>query len=270
LLFLDQEGTLQRTATISLYTPQTPDVSLHGRAVIEDTDGNLIILGKMEGAGSVDMYVAKYSVQSNSILWERRYGAGASTLINRIYTRSDKNLLWAGSVENSSKSNVRIVRAPEDSQSAIIGNGIGEPDINEFANDFCEAIGGWAITGSTNKDGDTDIYYLKVSNNSDVIFSQSINMDGSNDEGNSICESHDRSLVILGTVESEATQKDLYLTKVDLAGTQLWDFKYGGADDQAGASVRQLTDGSYLIFGTTSYGRVKKLMLMKVNQDGKL
>lgn len=272
LLLIDQEGNLQKSNTISLDTLNNK--SLHGRAVIEDAEGNLIVLGKIEGDGNNDMYVAKYSAQTLEPIWERRYGAGTSSLINRLYTNSNKNLFWGGSVLTSSTYDVRIVRAPENSQTVIIGNPIGEPGFNEQAFDFCEASGSWAITGSTNNtpNGDDDIYYSKVYNNSQTIFAKSIESEElrGNDKGNSICAATDGGLTILGTVESASNQKDLYLTKFDASGNELWHYNYGGPDDQEGASVRELKDESYLVFGTKTFSGTKKLILMKVNSEGKL
>jgi hypothetical protein len=169
---------------------------------------------------------------------------------------------------------VRIVRTAENSQLPSKGSPLTTPDIDEHANDFCEAFGGWFITGSTNKDGTNDIYYAKVSSSLEKIFSGSITLSGS-DEGNSICQASDGSIIILGTVESGTNQKDLYITKIDANGVlndgnPIWGFNYGGSDDQVGASLRELSDKSFLIFGTTSFGRVKKLMLMKVKNDGTL
>jgi hypothetical protein len=275
LLFLDPEGAVQKMATISLENLPTSTKSLHGRAVIQDSDGNYLILGKIEGDGTNDMYVAKYSSQTLQPMWERKYGAGTSSLINRLYLDSN-NLLWAGSVLTSDKYDVRIVRAAENSQLPSKGSPLTTPDIDEHANDFCEAFGGWFITGSTNKDVDDDIYYAKVSSNLEKIFSGSIRMTGATDEGNSICQASDGSIIILGTVESGTNQKDLFITKIDANGVltddgnPIWGFNYGGSDDQVGASVRELSDKSFLIFGTTSFGRVKKLILMKVTKDGTL
>ena len=78
--------------------------------------------------------------------------------------------------------------------------------------------------------------------------------------------------MILGTVGSERTQQDLYLTKRNaIDGEKIWDVTYGSEDREEGASVRTTSDGSYLVFGTVYFGdRVRKLMLMKVKQNGQL
>jgi hypothetical protein len=284
LLRLDQEGTLTDSITTSLRTPTTPGTSLHGRAVIQDPDDqNFIVLGWIENNGSNDMYVAKYNAGTLDKMWERQYGAGTSSLVNRLYN-SGSYLLWAGSVQASTdkKSSIRFVRAPEDAQTSINGNPITQTEFNQVANDFCPSIGGWSATGSSDVHGDDDILVMKTSNFAEPVFAQVIKKGGSVEEGNSIAQLSDGHLVVLGTADTKDNQKDLYLAKIDGLGARtadgdpgsadpIWEHYFGGADDEAGASVQQMRDGSsILIFGTTSFGRVKKLILMKVNADGNL
>lgn len=275
LLRTDLNGNMQDSVTISGTDIALPGASLHGHAVMQLEDSNgpyFVALGSIEdGAGDNDMFVGRFSAQDLSLEWKREYGAGSSTLTNRIYTNTSQNLFWAGSVFTSGHHDIRLVEAPKNSQSPVIGDPIVSPTVDEVASDFCQTVGGWAITGSSNVNGDEDIYILKVSNHAEVLFQTVIEIKGSNDKGNSICPGADGGLAILGTVASVATQQDLFLTKINaINGEKEWELKYGGADNETGASVRTTSDGSYLVFGTTSFGRARKLMLMKVNQNGQL
>lgn len=275
LLRTDLNGNMQDSVTISGTDIALPGASLHGNAVMQledNTGAYFVALARIDNGNGKDMFVARFNAQDLSIQWKRQYGAGSSSLINKIYTNTSKNLFWAGSVTTSGHRDVRLVEAPKDSESPIIGDPIVSPTVDEIALDFCQAVGGWAITGSSNASGNEDIYLLKVSNNSEVLYQTTIKFEGErNDRGNSICPGADGGLVILGTVESESTQQDLYLTKRNaITGDMIWEVKYGGEDREEGASVRTTSDGSYLVFGTTYFGRARKLMLMKVKQNGQL
>jgi hypothetical protein len=58
-----------------------------------------------------------------------------------------------------------------------------------------------------------------------------------NDKGNSICQGTDGGLVILATVDTPATQQDMYLIKVDgISGNIVWKNSFGGGDNDEGAS----------------------------------
>lgn len=269
LLFVDTEGKNPKTVTISIATEADATKALHGRAVVEDANGNFIVLARMEGDGANDMYLASYSSETNSVLWSRKYGAGTSTVISRIFYNSD-NVYWAGSILTDSKYDFRVMRATQDSQIALLGNPMGESQFDEIVSDFCDAYGGWAFVGSSDQNGDSDIYFSRVSRNANIIYTRTIPMNGSVDEGNSICLTKENEMVILGTIESGADQRDLYFGKFDIDGNEIWSKTFGGDDDQVGASVRQLSDGSLLVFSSTNFGRSRKLMLLKVSSDGTL
>ena len=64
---------------------------------------------------------------------------------------------------------------------------------------------------------------------------------------------------------------DLYLVKTDTNGDSLWTRTYGDPNyDEYGTSVRQTTDGGYIITGyTKSLGSgMKDVYLIKTNEDG--
>lgn len=285
LLRTDSEGNMQDSVTISAKEalPALPaTASLLGKAVIETIDENgaplFVALAQIEKNGSTnsDMLVAQINIEDLSIGWVRGYGAGASSLINKLYTNVNKNLFWAGSV-GTVQHDVRLIEAPANSESTIIGTPL-VTSVDEFATDFCPTAGGWAFTGSTNKSGNENIYLLKVTSDSRIVYEQEITpVIGSeidpelNDRGSSICQGIDGGLMILGTIETEASLRDLFLVRVDgLSGSPIWKKKFGGANNEEGASVRITSDSHYLIFGTVTFGRSRKLMLLKVDRNGEM
>lgn len=270
LLLIDLNGNVQNTKEIS-----RNGTSLHGKAVTIDASGNYIVLGNIAGDPLKDMYVSKINAQDlkQAPIWERLYGAGSGTVVNRIYADINQSLLWVGSVKLADKSAIRLVIAPQNSEGTDNGNLFGDPNADEEAGDICQAGNGFAITGTTNIHVNEDIYLTKISNSGNQIFFKSYDFDGQNDHGNAICSSPEGGYVILGTVESGSKgngREDYYLLKTDASGNQEWAYNYGGSDKEEGASVRSTSDGSYLVFGTTYYGRLGKLMLMKIDKNGKL
>jgi hypothetical protein len=294
LIMIDQDG--NPIAYNSISDPSST-VSLHGSAVIED-NGDFVVLAKVTGDATNDMVVARISgaaltidrpkenlpVGPNGVLWTRKYGAGLSSLINRLDRNSqlNNNYFWAGSVQNStfSKNDIRLIRVQENSEIPIVGNPIGEPEIDEVGFDFCSLLGGYAIAGSTTEpDGsgvanaNGNIYVLRLNGNSDVIFKkqllpfeQGIDL---KDEGVSIDQTESNDLVVLANVGTSARQQDLLVLKLDATGREIWRHNYGNSEKQEGASIRQTSDG-FLVFATTYFSNVKKLMLLKLNKDGKL
>jgi hypothetical protein len=281
LLEIDQNGELVSEKRIRFGLGNGAKASLEGSAVTIDESGNYIVLGRITGNQiQEDMLVAQLNANLDS-LWSRTYGDGISQPVNRIFTSENQQISWGASIVLAGKSDLRLIRTLQNSEGSIDASKVGLPEFNETAMDICESLSGYAIIGSTdNTQGDNDILVTRVSKKGDQLGSPTqINFDNTgdqnhqNDQGNSINLTDDGGFIILSTVESSTRgngKKDYYLCKLDATGTIVWDVNYGGPEDEEGASVTQTSDGSYLVFGTTSFGNLKKLVLMKVNERGAL
>ena len=67
-------------------------------------------------------------------------------------------------------------------------------------------------------------------------------------------------------------EEDYYLIKVDAFGNEVWPAPrvFGSQNKDTGASVRQMSDGSLLVLGTTIFGNVNTMMLMKADSEGNI
>ena len=76
------------------------------------------------------------------------------------------------------------------------------------------------------------------------------------DYGYSVQQTSDGGYIIAGYTSSYgAGSADVYLIKTDAGGAQQWTQTFGGSSDDIGHSVRQTSDGGYIIAGvTSSYG----------------
>jgi hypothetical protein len=176
----------------------------------------------------------------------------------------------------------RLVRVEENRENTIDGDQFGLPDYNESVSDITESLSGFALIGTKKSitGGDENIFVTRLRDNGEILGQKEfdfttndpLNEPGLNDQGNSISLTTDGGFILLGTVESGSVgngRKDYWLVKINAIGEVQWKTNYGGPDDEEGASVRQTSDG-YLIFGTTNFGNLKKLMLMKVDRNGEL
>lgn len=89
------------------------------------------------------------------------------------------------------------------------------------------------------------------------------------DYGACIQQTTDGGYIITGSTNSFGNEDQVYLIKTDSLGDTLWSKIYGGTGDDYGGSVRQTTDGGYVIAGsTTSFGNGYQVYLIKTDSLG--
>lgn len=88
----------------------------------------------------------------------------------------------------------------------------------------------------------------------------------------SVQETSDGRYIVVGYTDSFGEgRKDVYLLKTDADGNTLWEETYGGADDEWGHSMIQISDGGYIIVGSKrSAAADKDVYLIKVDENRKL
>jgi hypothetical protein len=132
--------------------------------------------------------------------------------------------------------------------------------------------GGYVIGGRTNSfgPGNYSVYLIKTNTNGDTLWTKTFG--GSNvDDGFSVQQTTDGGYVIAGdTKSSGAGDYDVYLIKTNDNGATLWTKTFGGSNSEWGSSVRQTSDGGYVITGTTfSFGTGDgNVYLIKTNANG--
>jgi len=91
------------------------------------------------------------------------------------------------------------------------------------------------------------------------------------DEPYSIQQTSDGGYIVTGyTISYGAGSDDIWVLKLDSAGSQIWAKTFGGAGSENASSVQQTTDGGYIVAGyTTSYGAGGgDIWMLKLNSSG--
>ncbi|MCX6641364.1 MAG: hypothetical protein NTW14_12945 [bacterium] len=133
--------------------------------------------------------------------------------------------------------------------------------------------GGYVIAGTTwsfGAGGVSDIYLIKTDANGDSVWTRTFG-GSSADYGYSVQQTSNGGFVIVGkTVSYGAGYLDVYLIKTDANGDSVWTRTFGGSGTDVGISVQVISDGGYIIGGTTDSdgAGVEDIYLIKTDANG--
>lgn len=143
----------------------------------------------------------------------------------------------------------------------------------EEGNDVRQTLdGGYIMVGQTQTygvNGYDDVYLIKTDVTGDTLWTKTFG--GTNyDKGYSVEQTSDSGYIVTGLTNSFVTSGEgVYLIKTDKNGKLLWSKVYGGNLGGTGHSVKQTTDGGYIIGGTkVSLGGIHDAVLIKTDAAG--
>jgi len=130
--------------------------------------------------------------------------------------------------------------------------------------------GGYIICGERQADrGDMDVYVVKTDSNGNTEWESIFGLAGG-DACYSIEEVQENGYILTGYTSSYgAGRRDVWLIRIDENGNMLWNNTFGGPDSDHGNSVKQTSDGGFIIGGrTTSFAANSDAWLIKTNLNG--
>ena len=111
--------------------------------------------------------------------------------------------------------------------------------------------GGYIVGGYTESFGNgRQVYLIKTNASGDTLWTRTYGGTGY-DEGYSVQQTSEGGYIITGGTNSFGNGTQVYLIKTNSSGDTLWTKTYGGPTHNVGYSVRQTSDGGYIIVGVT-------------------
>jgi hypothetical protein len=147
----------------------------------------------------------------------------------------------------------------------------GEPDYADGRSVQQTTDGGYIVAGATyNFGNEFQVYLVKTNASGDTLWTR--NYGGTGDDwGYSVQQTSDGGYIIAGETDSYGNGDQVYLIKTDASGDTLWTRTYGGVSVDYGLSVRQTTDGGYIVGGVAyigcPYGQQGYLVKTKASGD---
>lgn len=214
-----------------------------GADVQQTNDGGYIITGSIEnfGAGNVDAFLIKTNTIGDT-LWTKTYGGTSDDGGRAVHQTNDGGYIVVGF--SSSFNNIYLLKTDGNGNvswsKTYSGTGTAEGQSVIQTSD-----GGYFISGDGN-----DINLIKTDSNGDTVWTRAYG--GTCPcRAYSVQQTNDGGYIINGYAQGSTTGTDYYLLKVNAFGDSLWTRTYGGISSEQGRSVKQTTDGGYIIAGKT-------------------
>lgn len=199
-------------------------------------------------------------------------------ILKNSFIESNDDIVYGIGVFKTGRENGSLVKVPTCQPTLITGPLIssGQSSASYNVNQMSTSLNGYALVGTTNFNGDEDVFMARVDNSGVLIDSEpliygtleGIVLDG-NDEGLAIMQAGDGGFLIGGATESNsAGENDILLIKTDFTGNVSWVRQYGDENNDRPLVLKQATDGGYLILGNTDFGGIQSLLLIKTDKTG--
>jgi hypothetical protein len=246
-------------------------------SVCPTADGGYAIVGYTTsfGAGDTDVYLIRVDSLGTQ-QWDRQIGGQYADHGSSIVQTADGGYAIGGSTkswQNVGDEKVLIVKTDPDGDTVWTrreGGSNGRLD-GAYSIQQTHGDGGYILVGRT--EWPAQLYLLKRHPDGQAHWSKSLGWDDSNEIGFSVQQTSDGGYVAVGTTDHHGRGHDVYLCKTSGNGDVEFCSTYcrgAGQQYDDGLSVRQTSDGGYIIAGFTASGGAggQDVYLIKTNPDG--
>jgi len=224
-----------------------------GYSVQQTNDSGYIITGYGEGGAALIK-----TDSSGNFLWGNAFGGADIPAYGRsVQQTNEGGYIITGWIDSYGTGDNDVWLIKTDSS----GNILWDKKFGRGYHDYGRSVrqtndGGYIVTGETRPYGATnsDVWLIKTYANGDTLWTKTYG-GSTDDRGWSVRQTFGGGYIITGYTTSGAGGGDAWLIKTDSSGNKLWDKTFGGSSYDYGRSVRQTSDGGYIVAGeTSSYG----------------
>jgi hypothetical protein len=248
LLKIDANGD---TLWTRVYAAETRD---EGYSATECLDGGYIIAGSTKQQTLWSDFCVIRTDDMGNIIWRNTYGRDYTDAARSVVQTEDKGFLVVGYSESSMFGDEDFFLIRLDELGKLMWQKAYGGVYDDWANEVQPTSdGGYVLVGTTTTFGTTweDACLVKVDAKGTFKWKRSFGGSGA-EKGFSVRETPDGGFIAAGYTTSYGEgDKDVYIVKTDAQGNELWSKTFGGSTSDVGFSIRETSDGGYIVAGYT-------------------
>ncbi len=242
-----------------------------GYGVRETADGGSVIVGSTGsfGSGGGDVYLLKLDIQGERE-WSKTFGGLSVDVGTALERTADGGFVIAGYTNSGQGAGYDGLLIRIDA----FGNELWQKHIGTSSWDLFYGVDvlndGFLAAGVTYGQGalDGDLWLVRTDDQGDTLWTRAFASVGE-DEARSVRATTDGNVVVAGSLRVGTDTADAVLLKYDDNGQFVWPLLFGGDSLDAGMSVVEAADGSYLLGGYSRSSMDAQVFLLgKAAPDG--
>ena len=232
-------------------------------SVQQTSDGGYLVGGSTRSfaVGIEDAWILRLDSAGN-VVWTKTYGGGACNIAYSAQQTSDGGFMFAGRRDSGGcvheGPDAWVVRLNADGTIAWEET-FGAPGVSDHGFSAQQTSdGGFIVAGETEAFGGSyasDFWVLRLDGSGGVVWQKTYGGTG-HDLAFSVQQTSDGGFIVAGATPSfGAGNYDFWVLRLDASGGVVWEKTYGGSGDDEAFSVKQTSDGGFIVAGFTgSFG----------------
>jgi hypothetical protein len=218
----------------------------YGYSVHQTSDGGYIVAGFTAsfGAGGGDVYLIKTNADGDT-LWTKTYGGTYNDCGYSVQQTSDGGYIVAGYTHGAGGADVYLIKT------GVNGDTLWTKTYGGAAWERGNSVKQTSDNGYIIAAGSGDVYLIKTNANGGLIWENRYGGTEA-DYGHSVQQTSDGGYIVAGYSYSFSEDSDVYVVKTDANGNENWEIVFGYWRDDYGYSIQQISDGAFIVIGTTS------------------
>ena len=252
----------------SVFTPTNWDVDIN---LVEGTNTITVVATDNVGNTATNIITLTYTSPATTE-WIKTFGGINPDGIYDVQQTSDGGYILAGYLADDDSLDMWLAKLKSDGTKSW-SETYGTYDFFEGASSLLQTSdGGYILAGYTIEYKDDSLYYDAYVVKTDSSGKELWNKEYGGNENDliiSIFQTSDGGYILAGKTESYgAGMADAWLVKIDSDGGKIWDKTFGGSGNDRLTSALQLTDGGYILAGTTYLSGSSQGWLIMTNSEG--